>query len=133
MTDEPNPPGKAEVLRWLGDFQKAIQHEDYPAGRRLFHQNVVAFGTSVNRADSLDYLEERQWKDRWPRNHHFQYLIQTARVVPSPGMFVVAVEWKCPSSLIVRRPPRSGRATIVLADFEGKLLCVHSHHSEDVE
>lgn len=117
------------MQRWLLDFQRAIRGEDYEQGRKLFHPNVVAFGTSVNRADSLDALEECQWKVRWPNNASFEYLVKEAKVIPAPGMFVVAIEWFVKSK-IIRGSPRTGRATIVLGDFEGKLLGLHTHHSK---
>lgn len=121
--------GQEDIQRWLFGFQRAIRSEDYEAGKKLFHRNVVGFGTNVTRADSLETLVEHQWRARWPNNGKFEYLVKDVRVIPAPGLFVIALEWFVPS-VIVGGHTRLGRATFVLADFDGKLLCVHSHHSE---
>lgn len=121
--------GREDVERWLFEFQRCIRSKNYTKARTLFHSRVIAFGTSVNRADSLDRLEERQWRKRWPDNGRFEYLVKSASVIPGAGMFVVAVEW-CVPSPVIGANGRNGRATLVLLDFDGKLLCAHSHHSE---
>lgn len=123
--------GQEDVQRWLFDFQRAIRSKNYEAGKKLFHRNVIAFGTTINRADVLEPLVEFQWRVSWPHNAKFEYLVKEACVIPAPGLFVVAVEWFVPAILIGGNP-RWGRATLVLGNFEGKLLCIHSHHSERV-
>lgn len=127
VPDAPEVPGQEDVLRWIRDFRNAIRSADYTAGKKLFHPKIIAFDSSSARLDGLESLEAK-WQEDWPQNSEFDFLIRDASVIPALGMFVIAVEW-CVPSAIVGGNPRLGRSTIVLLNFEGKLLCAHLHNS----
>lgn len=126
---DPRILGQQDVLQWLTEFQSAITALDFAAARELFHPAIIAFGTTANRADHLTSLCEFEWATRWPGQRDFEFCIGDAKVMPAPGLFVVAVEWKVPSPIIGGKA-KWGRSTFALGNFEGKLLCIHSHDSE---
>lgn len=119
--------GQEDVQRWLFDFQRAVIHEDPEAAKKLFHRNVIGLEYGRPRADSIELLAF-QWSEQWKNRKAFSFLMQDTRVIPAPGMFVVVTEWMVPSSILGGNP-MLGRTTFVLANFEGKLLCVHLHNS----
>lgn len=128
-----NPPlpkilGKEDVQNWLLNFKEGIRNQNYESAKSLFHRNVVAFESDPDvRLDSLDDLGQA-WEVRWPSMAGIEFLEVSARIIPAPGAFMVVVEWVVPAP-IVGGHPRLGRSTFLLLDFDGKLLCVHSHSS----
>jgi len=121
--------GQQDLQRWLHEFQRCIRKHDYAGAKKLFHANTIGFDTRQGRANSLNDLCEQQWKKSWEFQVGFEFLIQGANLIPAPGLFIIVIEWEAHSTIIGGNR-KHGRSTFVLVDFEGKLLCVHSHNSE---
>lgn len=118
-----------KAREWLEQWQNFINASDFLGAREMFSENVTAFGTVAGSVQGLNELEARQWRIVWPRIKNFRF--GTPVVVTSTATtHGLAITW---SSLGVaasgRLYPRSGRATLLLQDMGGHLVCVHSHFS----
>ena len=125
---QPRIIGQEDIQRWLLAFQKCVRKRDYEKSRELFHSNVIGFGTESKRDNNIVDLDANDWKKAWGNMLAFEFVIKDAGVIPAPGMFVIAIDWLSRSP-IYGGSNTNGRATIVLVNFDGKLLCVHSHFS----
>ena len=124
--------GQEDVQRWLFAFQKAICAENQEELEKLFHANTIGFETGKRSASSSDEVVKDHWKELCPNQQHsFAFLMADARVIPAPGMFVVCIKHMT-TRKIAGCEPFFGQMTFVLCNFEGKLLCVHSHESYSV-
>ena len=61
----------SEVVSWLREFEAACRGRDFAAGRRLFAQDAVAFGTWATAVTGLANIEREQWRNVWPRIREF--------------------------------------------------------------
>lgn len=125
---------EASVRQWLRDWETCIRAIDFDAGRAMFEDQVVSFGTFAVVAHGLDELDEQQWRRTWPFIDDFRFDHDTVDVLLSPDrqMATLVVIW---SSLGQSRDGdsfvRPGRATIVIrrdtpgGDWRG----VHTHFS----
>lgn len=110
-------------------FQECVNQHDNSSLEKLFHSKTIGFESDLLSASWFDEIVERQWQKMCPSNQHlFSLIMADARVIPAPGMFVVAIKYMT-TRKIVGCDPEFGQATFVLCDFEGKLLGVHSHVS----
>jgi hypothetical protein len=50
------------ALPWLREFEAACGGRDFDAGRLMFAQDSVAFGTWASAAHGLDNIEREQWR-----------------------------------------------------------------------
>ncbi len=117
------------ALEWLEQWQGLINTRDFQASRELFSQTVTSFGTVAGDMQSLDELESRQWRMVWPRTKNFAFG-KPVIVASTATTLGLAVTWT--SSGVAtdgRLYPRAGRATLILQDVDGHLVCVHSHFS----
>jgi hypothetical protein len=114
------------ALQWLNDFTECINQRDYERAELLFDQKVISFGTVGRRMMGLKELREQQWEKRWPLNQNFKFG-DVSLLVGAPYL-IIAVSWEC-KELDGRE--RQGRATIVLLPFLDKLICRHTHFSEN--
>lgn len=136
MNQRNNSPGKPvpnpnhELLwTWLKLFQEYQRQRNFDAAEHLFHEKVIAFGLNENAIYGLKNLRADEWEVQWKNQVSFTLGLQEAKIVPHPSLLMVALPYSC-RGLIVGSPLKNGRATIVLAVFDGKLLCVHCHFSE---
>jgi ketosteroid isomerase-like protein len=122
-------PGEREVAAWLGEFEAACRGRDFAAGRRLFAEDAVAFGTWARAVTGLDNVEREQWRNVWPRIRGFRF--EERPVIRAAGDLAwIAAEWSTEATGPDGRPfTRPGRGTFVLARREGRWRCVHSHFS----
>ena len=105
------PTPDQDALGWLQTFEAACRTKDFDAGRVMFAQDAVAFGTWAMAVHGLDNIEREQWRNVWPRIRGFAF--EPKPVVRTNG-----------------RPfTRTGRATFVLNHRDGRWQCVHSHVS----
>lgn len=105
------------IRDWLETWAGLVRAVDYAAARRLFCDDVVAFGTQTPVMRGLDELVERQWKAIWPHSDgfHFELDHAAATVDASRRMACVMSPWT--STGYGERGEafdRPGRATIVL-------------------
>lgn len=119
----------ADVIIWLRNFEGACRARDFDAGRRMFADDALAFGTYATAVRGLDNVEREQWRNVWPRIRDFRF--ETHPTVHASGDTAwVAAEWSseatAPDGRQFRRP---GRATFVLTRSPRGWLCAHSHVS----
>ena len=114
------------VERWLKHFAECVNARDYDNAEKLFDQKVISFGTIGKSMMGVKALREQQWEKRWPLNQNFKFG-ESAILVGAPYL-VIAAGWQC-QELDGRE--RAGRATIVLLPFLSKLICRHTHFSEN--
>lgn len=123
------PTPDQETLEWLREFEAACRDRDFDAGRRMFADDAVAFGTWAMAVHGLDNIVREQWRNVWPRIRNFT--IDAKPVVRADGDTAwIAAGWSSEATGSDGRPfKRPGRATFILARRGGRWLCVHSHVS----
>ena len=117
------------VLDWLGEFEAACRGRNFDAGRLMFAQDAVAFGTWATAVHGLDNIEREQWRNVWPRIRDFTF--EPGPVVRADGDTAwIAAGWHSEATGAGGKPfARPGRATFILARRDGRWQCVHSHVS----
>jgi ketosteroid isomerase-like protein len=118
-----------EIVEWLRTFEAACRGRDFEAGRRLFAEDAVAFGTWASAVTGLANIEREQWRNVWPRIREFRFGERPiAKAAGDSGW--IATEWSSDATGADGRPfRRSGRATFVLVHQDGQWRCAHSHVS----
>jgi ketosteroid isomerase-like protein len=118
-----------EPMQWLREFEAAVRARDFAAGRRLFADDAVAFGTWATAVTGLANIEREQWRNVWPRIRDFRCGDRpVARAIGDSGW--IASEWSSDATGADGKPfRRSGRATFVLTRRDGQWRCAHSHVS----
>ncbi len=113
----------------MREFEAACRGRDFDAGRKMFAEDALAFGTWATAVNGLPNIEREQWRNVWPRIRDFRFAEHPAVQVSGDSAWI-ASEWSSeatgPDGRAFRRP---GRATFVLARRGGTWLCVHSHVS----
>jgi ketosteroid isomerase-like protein len=121
-----------EIRRWLEDFSAAVRAKDYACGRKLFADEVVAFGTRATMVFDLDSLTREQWRPIWGVTRGFRFNLEQARIDIEQEIAWIAAPWASQGGNDSQGwYDRSGRATYILRRREGRWLAVHSHHSLD--
>ena len=114
---------------WLSDFEAACRGRDFDAGRKMFAEDALAFGTWATAVSGLPNIEREQWRNVWPRIRDFRFGEHPAVQVSGESAWI-ASEWSSEATGPDGRPfRRPGRGTFVLARRGGQWLCVHSHFS----
>lgn len=127
-------PSAAErgVRQWLDAFSSAVRRVDYDAGRELFADDVVGFGTVGIRLKGLDTLVDSQWQRVWGVTSDFHFDMSRLDWGADGDLAWAAVAWSSQGHARDGRTfIRRGRATYVLQNRNGRWLAVHSHHSID--
>ncbi len=70
----------ASVKAWFAAFGAHVAGLDYAAARVLFAEDVIAFGTKVERMVSRQALEEEQWRAIWPMIEDYRHDLATLEV-----------------------------------------------------
>lgn len=136
MNEYPLPEASSEIraalLDWLVTFAGYVREVDYASARKLFHPDILAFGTHRDVIPGLDAWIRTQWDNVWPRTTDFTFTLESAHVLASPdGRMAVAVApW---TSTGYHRDgasfDRPGRATMIFTQTQDGWLCIHSHMS----
>ncbi len=124
MTD-----AEREVIGWLGEFEAACRGRDFAAGRRMFAEDAVAFGTWATAVSGLDNIERDQWRQVWPRIQGFRFEERPVARVSGDSAWVAAVWSSKAAGPEGQAFTRSGRATFILSRRDGRWVAVHSHVS----
>ena len=115
--------------QWLQAFEAAVRARDFAAGRTMFADDAVAFGTWARAVAGLDNIEREQWKNVWPRIRGFHFEPDT-HVHAGGDHAWIAGSWATEVTAPDGRPThRPGRGTFVLERRQGRWLAVHSHFS----
>ncbi len=121
------PPPTPEA--WLRTFEAAVRAGDFGAGRKLFAEDAVAFGTWARAVTGLDNIVREQWQNVWPRIREFRFDAD-ARVRSAGDSAWIAAGWTTEATASDGRPfDRPGRGSFVLERRAGAWLAVHSHFS----
>jgi ketosteroid isomerase-like protein len=115
--------------QWLQRFEAVVRARDFAAGRTMFAEDAVAFGTWARAVSGLDNIEREQWHNVWPRIREFRFDPDTTVRVTGDSAWIAGgwqTEVTGPDGRPVTRP---GRGTFVLERRGGKWLAVHSHFS----
>ncbi|MGI8550440.1 MAG: YybH family protein [Dehalococcoidia bacterium] len=133
QTDNPSggeAAGEASGRAWLLALQDCVRMVDYQSGRRLFADDVVAFGSRVNLLHGLDDLQAAQWSGVWPNISEFSFTLQHLDCRRLGDALLLVVPWTStgyhPDGASFDRP---GRATVVLHRRGDVWLAVHTHFS----
>ena len=122
-------PESPTPTEWLRAFETAVRARDFAAGRTLFADDAVAFGTWARAVTGLDNIAREQWQNVWPRIRGFRFDADT-QVRSTGDSAWIAGGWLTEVTGPDGRPfTRPGRGTFVLERREGKWLAVHSHFS----
>lgn len=119
-------------MDWHKRFEKAVKNQDIEAGKALFSEGVVSFGTRTDLAQTLEELVEKQWSLVWPASKDFS-LVLLHELNPNPESKLLVCKWKNWTEINRSVRYRHGRATFLLQSQDGDFKCVHSHFSESVE
>ena len=115
--------------QWLQAFEAVVRAQDFGAGRTMFADDAVAFGTWARAVAGLDNIEREQWKNVWPRIRDFHFEPDTHVHAIGDSAWIAgswATEVTGPDGRPLHRP---GRGTFVLQRRQGRWLAVHSHFS----
>lgn len=123
------PTPDQDALTWLREFEAACRGRNFDAGRRMFAEDAVAFGTWAMAVHGLDNIEREQWRNVWPRIRGFTF--EPGPVVRADGDTAwIAAGWQSEATGADGKPfTRPGRATFILARRNDCWQCVHSHVS----
>ena len=117
------------LQEWLRGFEAAVRARDFAAGRTMFADDAVAFGTWARAVAGLDNIEREQWKNVWPRIRGFHFEPDT-HLHESVDHGWIAGSWSTEVTGPDGRPfERPGRGTFVLERRNGRRTVVHSHFS----
>jgi hypothetical protein len=114
--------------QWLAAFVAAVRTNDTTAGRALFDQGVVGFGTRTAHVTGLDDLDADQWQQVWPLVADWE-VSDVVVVNDDPVCAVLAYRWRRTN---LDGSTHHGRATMVLIaanDTPAGWRCIHSHFS----
>lgn len=119
------------VLRdWFDRLEAAVMAVDYEAGRAVFADDVVSFGTKAETVRGLDRLQANQWAGIWPETEGFTIRCDSLHADREGDQAWGVVTWTSTGFDADGEPfDRPGRATVVLERRDGAWLAVHSHFS----
>lgn len=121
-----------DALQWMERFAACVRARDYEAARPLFARGVSSFGTVAFRADGLDDLVDRQWREVWDVTEGFDFDYARARTWNSGDLVCVATSWASrgvPGGGAAAE--RIGRVTLLLTRDGSGRKAVHTHFSLD--
>ena len=119
---------------WFARWDRLVDAVDFTAARRLFHDDVVGFGTHRDVVRGLDALERLQWRSVWPTIDGFRFALETLHAIVSPDRLQATAILTWASTGYQQDGatfPRNGRATVVFtrrqADEDWR--AIHTHMS----
>lgn len=120
-----------EAIRgWFEALQRCVRDVDFEAGRALFVEDVVAFGTKADVVTGLDRLMANQWRGIWPNISDFTFRLDQLHSGADGELAWGVVPWTStgyhPDGTPFERP---GRATTVFVRRDGRWLAKHTHFS----
>jgi ketosteroid isomerase-like protein len=63
------------ISDWFSTWGNQVANVDFVSARRLFHDDVIGFGTYMDVVRGLEHLENRQWRSIWPTIEGFTFLV----------------------------------------------------------
>ncbi|HLZ10598.1 MAG TPA: nuclear transport factor 2 family protein [Chloroflexota bacterium] len=122
---------RSEIEQWFETLQSCCRAVDYATARGIFAEDVVAFGTRANVVSGLDNVQENQWMGVWPRIRDFTFDLNQLRWGWSGEEGWGVVTWTSTGFHADGTPyARPGRATVIFARRDKRLLAIHTHFSQ---
>ena len=122
---------QSEIEQWFQTLQSCCRAVDYARARSIFAEDVVAFGTRANVVSGLDNVQENQWSRVWPTIRDFTFDLSQLRWGWSGEEGWGVVTWTSTGFQADGKPfPRPGRATVIFARRDDRLLAIHTHFSQ---
>jgi len=119
-----------ELVAWLETFRDAVQTRNFDLGLSLYSKQSVLFGTRVRLSTDMNSYLEVQWKPIWNSSVNFEFT-EIVQFEESGDLVSCATTWRNNTTIDGQVVSRTGRATFVFRSFDGTLLAIHSHFSED--
>jgi ketosteroid isomerase-like protein len=131
MPEQPEDQSAMSVLAaWLRALERSVRAVDFAAGRELFADDVVAFGTRADVVSGLDNLEHQQWRGVWPNIRDFTFVLEHLQAGRDGDLAWGVVPFMSTGFHADGTPfSRPGRATIIAERRGGRWLAKHSHFS----
>ena len=120
----------AGLREWFEQLQTCVRNVDFDAGRRLFVEDVVAFGTKANVVVGLEPLVASQWSGIWPNISDFTFQLEQLHTGQDGSLAWGVAPWTStgyrPDGVAFDRP---GRATVIFERRGNRWLAKHTHFS----
>ena len=132
MLPTADPATRVALLDWLDTFAGFVREVDYASARKLFHPDLLAFGTHRDVIPGLEAWIATQWDNVWPKTSDFRFDLQATQLLAAAdgSMACAIAPWTSTGYERDGTPfERPGRATMVFAREGKRWVCTHSHMS----
>jgi ketosteroid isomerase-like protein len=129
-----DPEDMQAVRTWFDELSSYCRNVDYEGARRIFAEDMIAFGTFTDFMTSRELAEEKQWRNVWGTIRNFRYDLDRIEAIVSAdrltaiGMGVWQSDGFHPDG---ERFDRPGRTTVTLGRkaVGGPFIATHTHMS----
>jgi ketosteroid isomerase-like protein len=80
---EPDADDLEAMRRWFKALEDCVNAVDFAAGRPLFAEDMLAFGTFSDFVAERDAVEREQWRNVWPTIRRFHWRLNDVRGIVS--------------------------------------------------
>ena len=116
--------------QWFLQFGAYCKSRDFESAKKLVSSDVCSFGTKVDVVTNLNDLKTQQWQNIWPYIENFEFLVDKLIADGNNELVWGVTPW---SSIGYDAEgnsfDRPGRATVILKNFNGVWLAIHTHFS----
>ena len=116
--------------QWFLQFGAYCKSRDFESAKKLVSSDVCSFGTKVALVTNLNDLKTQQWQNIWPYIENFEFLVDKLIADGNNELVWGVTPW---SSIGYDAEgnsfDRPGRATVILKNFNGVWLAIHTHFS----
>ncbi len=132
---QPHPPVTTTnpiqaVHHWFALMGRYCASVDYDAAERIFAEDVVSFGTTMDIVRGRRALREGQWESIWGNITDFKMDLDNVNARGAGDRAWGVVTWTSTGYDSDHEPfHRPGRATVALERRDGVWLAVHTHFS----
>ena len=118
------------VKQWFALMERYCASVDYDAAERIFAEDVVSFGTTMDIVRGRSLLREGQWESIWGNISNFKMDLDNVHAHGRGNQAWGVVTWTSVGFDGNHQPfYRPGRATVTLERRDGVWLAVHTHFS----
>jgi ketosteroid isomerase-like protein len=133
MAREADPEDLGRVREWFEALSEHVRAVDFQGARRLFSEDLLAFGTFEDFVTGCDQVERQQWRNVWPVTSGFRWRDDIRAFVSPDRLSAVGIGVFDSTGYHEDGTPydRPGRATIYLsrAAVGTPWLADHTHFS----
>jgi len=120
-------------IAWLTAFTNCVQTRDYDAGKLLFQDDLLSYGTVMESSMTLSNLVDTQWSKVWGYTEGFVFDMENTYLLggDESSVVVIGALWSSTSTGDMKQL-RKGRCTITLVKDtvgEHSLKAIHTHFS----